>query len=269
MNSTPLVSIVVPCYNVAAYIADAIESVQSQTYQNWELEITDDASIDDTCAIVESYMKNDSRIHLHKLERNVGAGAARNNSIENAKGRYIAFLDADDWWYPNKLELQLQFISANNYEFTFTAFEYADKNLNVVGVSHKPRYISATLMKFGNNIGTPGVMYDTLRIGKVYMPLMRNSEDWSLWIKISEQTNGAYSLNVPLWKYRSLKTSLSRDKLRIVNSVLRVYTDILHWSKCSSILIFVFLFFPLYILKVLYNRVDSYFYMRTKCGNDC
>lgn len=262
MLSQPLVSIVVPCYNVSKYIGAAIDSVLAQTYCNWELLITDDASTDGTVDVVKGYVERDSRVHLYQLEQNCGAGVARNNSLEYAQGRYIAFLDADDWWYPNKLELQLQFMLSNGYEFTFTAFEYADMELNVTGVSHKPKSISKLAMKFGCNIGTPGVVYDTQRIGKMYMPPMRNSEDWSLWLQIAEKTGAAYSINRPLWRYRTLRNSQSRDKLRVVDSVLKVYTDILHWSKCRAILTFTLIFMPLYLLKVIYNRVDSLFYLR-------
>ena len=262
MLNKPLVSIIVPSYNVSKYIGDAIESVLSQTYQNWELIVTDDASTDDTCAIVEQYIVKDSRICLFRLPSNMGAGIARNNSIEHAKGQYIAFLDADDWWYPNKLEKQLLFMQTNGYEFTFTAFEYADALLRVVGISRKPAYISKNMMKLGCNVGTPGVMYDTKRIGKIYMPSMRRSEDWSLWIKISEFTGGAYSLNEPLWRYRTLSNSLSRDKINIARSSIRVYTDVVGWSTFKSVIVFLFCFIPIYIFKITRNKIDSFFYIR-------
>ena len=262
MSNKPLVSIITPSYNVSKYIGAAIDSVLAQTYSNWELLITDDASTDDTVDIVNGYVEQDSRIHLYQLENNCGAGIARNNSVAYAQGRYIAFLDADDWWYPNKLEIQLQFMLSNGHEFTFTAFEYADAELNVIGVSHKPKSISALVMRFGSNIGTPGVIYDTQRIGKMYMPPMRNSEDWSLWIQIAEKTGAAYSINRPLWRYRTVRRYLSRDKLRVVNSLLKVYTDILHWSRIKSVLVFALIFLPLYMSKVIYNKIDSFFYLR-------
>ncbi len=262
MSNQPLVSIIVPSYNVSKYIGTAIDSVLAQTYSNWELLVTDDASTDDTCDIVEQYVAKDHRVHLYRLSKNMGAGTARNNSIANAKGRYIAFLDADDWWYPYKMEKQLQFMQTNGYAFTFTAFEYADSLLRVVGVSRKPSYISKSRMKLGCNVGTPGVMYDTKRIGKIYMPSMRRSEDWSLWIKLSELTGGAYSLNEPLWRYRTLSNSLSRDKIDIAKSSIRVYTDVVGWSTFKSVIVFLFCFIPLYIVKIIRNKVDSFFYMR-------
>ena len=121
-----LVSVIIPAYNIEKYVAETIESVLNQTYKNWEIVITDDCSTDRTIDVIEKYASRDARIHLWKLDKNSGAAAARNNSIKQARGRYIAFLDGDDWWYPTKLEKQIQFMEENGYEFTFTDFEYAD-----------------------------------------------------------------------------------------------------------------------------------------------
>lgn len=105
-----LVSIITPSYNSAAYIAEMIESILAQTYTNWELLITDDCSTDDSVKIIESYATKDSRIKLFRLASNSGAGIARNKSIEEARGRYIAFCDSDDLWKPQKLEKQVEFM---------------------------------------------------------------------------------------------------------------------------------------------------------------
>lgn len=257
-----IVSIIISAFNVEKYIAETIECVLAQTYQDWELEITDDCSTDSTAVIIRQYAERDSRIHLWTLEKNVGPGAARNNSVKLARGRYLAFLDSDDWWYPDKLEKQMKFMTESGYEFTFTAFEYADKNLNVTGVSHKPRYISSFRMKIGDNIGTPGAIYDTQRIGKIYMPNMRTSEDWALFIKISTLTNGAYSLNIPLWKYRKLQESASSNKWDLVKSNVRMYRNVLGYSYPKAVAIFLFGFMPNHIIKVIYNKIDSFFYLR-------
>lgn len=262
MASSPLVSIIVPTYNVEKYIAQTIECVLSQTFTDWELVITDDCSKDSTVKIIEKYTQEDERIKLHILSNNSGAAAARNNSIEKASGRFIAFLDGDDWWYPEKLEKQMNFIRQTQCEFCFTAFEYADAELNITGVSHKPKEITYRDIKLGCNIGTPGVIYDTTRIGKMYMPNMTVSEDWALWIKIIEKTQIAYSINEPLWKYRIISNSLSRNKIRLIKSNLNVYSQILGYSKFKSILVFCFGFAPKHILKILYNKIDSALYMR-------
>lgn len=259
-----LVSIIVPTYNVGKYITETLDCVLAQTYQNWELEITDDCSSDETVNIIEEYAKKDSRIHLWRVQKNGGAGAARNNSIAKARGRFIAFLDSDDWWYPTKLEKQISFMLENNHEFTFTAFEYGDKDLNITGVSHKPRYISKTRMKLGNNIGTPGAIYDTKNIGKIYMPDMRKSEDWGLWIKIANKTNGAYSINEPLWIYRTLPNTLSRNKWQFTLSNIEMYKKVLNYSTIKAWLFFIFLFLPNHLYKLMYNKLDTMMYIKNK-----
>ena len=258
----PIVSIILPSYNLEKYISQTISSVLSQTYSSWELLITDDCSTDATVQIIRQYMNNDARIKLFILDKNSGAAVARNNSIREATGRYIAFLDGDDWWYPDKLQVQMDFIERNHYEFVFSAFEYADQDLNVVGVSFKPERISFNRLKMGNNIGTPGVIYDTKRIGKLYMPNIRVSEDWGLWLQIVRQTRFAYSINRPLWKYRVIPNSLSSNKSALALANIKVYTDFFGYSKFEAYLFFFFLFLPNHCIKRLKNKVDSYFYLK-------
>ena len=110
-KSNNLVSVITPAYNCAEYIDECIESVLNQTYQNWEMLIVDDKSTDNTQSIVESYAKKDHRIKLFNQEKNAGAAAARNKALELSQGRFVAFLDSDDAWKPNKLERQLEFKS--------------------------------------------------------------------------------------------------------------------------------------------------------------
>lgn len=249
-----LVSIIIPTYNIEKYIRETIECVLAQTYQNWELEITDDCSTDNTVNIIKQYAEKDSRIHLWQLEKNSGAGNARNNSIKKARGRYIAFLDSDDWWFPDKLEKQIAFMKKNNYEFTFTYTAYTDENLNITAVYHKPKQVSKTMIRIGNVIGTASVIYDTHRIGKVYMPNMRKSEDWGLWIRIIEKTNNAYSLNIPLLKYRVIPNSLSKNKIDMIRANLNVYHNILGYSRFTSLLMFIFCFTPYFIWYKWYYK---------------
>jgi glycosyltransferase involved in cell wall biosynthesis len=123
-----LVSIITPSYNSAKFIGKTIESVLDQIYQNWEMIIVDDVSPDNSNEIIEEYCKKDTRIKLIKLEQNSGAAVARNRAIKESKGRYIAFLDADDMWKPEKLEKQIEFMRKNNYAFTYTAYEKIDEN---------------------------------------------------------------------------------------------------------------------------------------------
>lgn len=264
MKDYGLVSIITPVYNGAQFIGATIESVLSQTYSHWELLITDDCSSDDTVHVVEEYVKKDGRIKLFFSAQNAGAAMARNNSIRKAQGRYIAFIDADDWWYPDKLEVQLDFMVTNGYEFVFSAFEYADECLNVTGVSFKPKRISYNGLKIGCNIGTPGAVYDTQRIGKVFMPNLKAGEDWGTWLQVIQRTGYAYAINRPLWKYRIVTKSLSSNKWNLVRNDIQMYRVVLGYSRLKSICVFVFLFVPNHIIKIVRNKIESIFYMYKK-----
>lgn len=119
-----LVSIVTPVYNAERFINETIDSVMAQTYDNWELILVDDCSSDNSAAIIDEYVKKDSRVKYIKNKENSGAAVSRNAGIEMAKGQYVAFVDSDDVWKPEKLEKQLAFMKKNNYAFTFTAYRY-------------------------------------------------------------------------------------------------------------------------------------------------
>ena len=119
-----LVSIITPAYNAAAYIAETIESVIAQTYTNWEMLIVNDCSKDNTAEIIQNYAAKDKRIKLINLKQNSGAAVARNTAIQNAKGRYIAFLDSDDLWKKEKLQKQIQFMQQNGYAFIYSSYEH-------------------------------------------------------------------------------------------------------------------------------------------------
>ncbi|GHU02627.1 hypothetical protein FACS1894147_04910 [Spirochaetia bacterium] len=127
MISTPLISIITPNYNSEAFIEATIESVLAQTYQNWEMLIVDDCSTDGSYDIALRYAENDKRISVHRMEENTGAALARDKGIELAAGEYIAFLDSDDMWLPEKLEKQLAFMQKNNCDFSFTEYEHIDE----------------------------------------------------------------------------------------------------------------------------------------------
>ena len=267
-TSTPnLVSIVLPTYNSERFLAQAIESVLSQSYTNWELLITDDCSSDNSRHIAQQYVEKDKRIRLFALPQNSGAAVARNNSIKEARGRFLAFIDSDDWWYPDKLESQINFMLRNDIEFCFSAFEYADQSLNVTGVSFKPIKISYSRMKLDCNVGTPGVVIDMRRLGKIFMPEIGLSEDWATWIKVTQKTGYAFSINRPLWKYRSVQGSLSSNKLKLAKSNLNMYRKVLGYSHIKSLMVFLFLFLPSYFHKRIRNIFDSIKYKNQKSLN--
>ena len=164
MMQEPLVSVIMPAYNAEKYISESIDSVLAQSYQNWELLITDDRSSDNTQRIVEDYCINDKRIKLFINKENGGAGVARNNSIKEANGRFIAFLDSDDQWLPEKLNKQITFMLKNNYAFTFTAYQKI-KGKQLLSKVIPPLYTTYNRLLGSNVIGCLTVVYDINILG--------------------------------------------------------------------------------------------------------
>lgn len=218
-----LVSIITPVYNAERYIKHTIESVIEQDYDNWELLIIDDCSTDSSRTIAEKYMQADKRIKLIFLEKNSGVASARNAGIEAAKGRYIAFLDSDDLWHPNKLSLQIKFMQDNNYHFTFTGYEWIDKNgkkLNrIVRVPAKADY---NRLLRGNPIGCLTVVIDANKINMLKMLSIRH-EDYAAWLCIVKEGTIAYGINQNLAQYRKTNSSLSSNKWKAISWTWNIY----------------------------------------------
>lgn len=214
MMKEPLVSIIMPAYNAEKYILQSIKSVLKQSYQNWELLITDDHSDDSTQQIIKDYSLKDKRIKLFINKVNGGAGVARNNSIEQAAGRFIAFLDADDQWHSEKLTKQISFMLTNNYSFTYTAYQKI-VNGELKGVVSPPSSTNYSKLLSGNVIGCLTAIYDTHELNKQYMPLIRKRQDMGLWLNILKQVPKAYCLSDVLALYR-VDSGMTRNKLEII-----------------------------------------------------
>lgn len=263
MVNSDLVSIITPCFNCSKYLSQMIDSVIAQTYQNWELLITDDCSTDNSYDIAAAYTKKDSRIKLFKLGQNSGAGVARNNSIEKAQGRYIAFLDSDDLWMPEKLEHQMEFIKTNKYKFVFCQALVIDVDGNVVGFNKRRPVVSFNSTKILNYIGTSGVLYDTKEIGKFYMKPIRRRQDWVLWLDLLKVTNYAYCLQEPLSCWRKGDSeSLSAHKSKLLKYHRTIYHDYLGYSVFSSYFMFYFKSLPRIIMKKIGYKRDSKEYLK-------
>ena len=250
-----LVSIITPSYNSEQYIGQMIESIIAQTYSNWELLITDDCSTDNSYSIIQSYADKDSRIKLFKLSTNSGAGVARNKSIEHAKGRYIAFCDSDDWWLPNKLQIQIDFMKNNQVQMCYSSYFTCDEENSITGIVVSYKKISYKHIIKDDSIGFLTCIYDTKDIGKIYMPSIRRRQDWALKIMLLQKCSTAYGVLQPLAYYRIRKGSLSNNKFRLVRYNVQVYKDILHYSTLRAWCVFIFIFSPNYILKKLRLRI--------------
>lgn len=257
MKDYGLVSIITPSYNSSEFIADTIKAVCNQTYKNWELLITDDCSTDNTVEIVQGYMANDKRIKLQRLEKNSGAGICRNKSIEVAQGRYIAFCDSDDVWMPQKLEMQLRFMEQKDCALAYSSYMIMDEQKNVLGVSVCMNRIDLASMKRDDGIGCLTAIYDTSKVGKMYMAPIRKRQDWGLWLEILAKCKVAYGLKEPLAYYRVRTGSISNKKFALVKHNINVYRQILKYSTLKAYLYFGFVFVPSYLLKKMRIRLNS------------
>ncbi|BED87988.1 glycosyl transferase [Pseudoalteromonas sp. MM1] len=233
----PLVSVIMPAYNAEDYISESIESVLTQSYKNWELLITDDRSTDTTQKIINEYAIKDHRIKLFINEQNGGAGVARNNSIKQAKGRFIAFLDADDLWLPEKLTKQISFMLKNNYAFTFTAYQKMEAE-HLKGVISPPSTTTYKKLLSSNVIGCLTAVYDSGLLGKQYMPLIRKRQDMGLWLNILKQTPYAYSIPTVLALYRA-DSGMTQNKLKVLKSQWNLYREVQGLNILRSIKYFV------------------------------
>jgi len=222
-----MISIIVPVYNAEKYIVDTMNSVIQQTYTDWELLLVLNGCTDNSESIVRDYQEkhSDKKIRVILEENNKGAAMARNRGVNEAAGRYIAYIDADDLWVPYKLERVLAFIKEQDAAFVFSGYEFADENAKgtgkVVQVPAKLYYKEALK---NTTIFTSTVMFDTEKLPKekLRMPNIK-SEDTALWWKILREGHAAYGLNENLVLYRRPKTSLSSNKLEAIRRIWNLY----------------------------------------------
>lgn len=237
----PQVSVIMPCHNGEKYVADAIRSVQSQTFADWELLVIDDASSDNSASVIEGFCEDDSRIRLLRNERPTGMPASpRNVGISAARGRYIAFLDCDDLWLPTKLERQLPLFEMRNVAAVFSYYAKMDGSGNYgANAVSSPVFVSYGHMLDGNCIGNLTGMYDTQKCGKVLQREIHH-EDYVMWLEVLKDGSFAANTNTVEAVYRENKASVSGGKLRvfkwqwhILRNVLGMpfFTAARHFSK--------------------------------------
>ena len=222
-----------PAYNSARFIRESIGSVLAQTYTDWELLIVDDGSTDNTAEIIASFQ--DERIHMMRNELNLGAALSRNKALREAKGKYIAFLDSDDLWLPEKLEKQLAFMQQNGYAFTFTDYRIINEDGTPQNkILHMPASLTYRQYCCNTAIGCVTVMIDKHMTGPFEMPDIRSSHDMGLWLQIMKRGFTAYSLPECLASYRIVATSNTAKKWKAAKDVWRVYRDLEHMDIMTS-----------------------------------
>lgn len=235
MGNSQLVSIIMPMHNSEQYLRESIESVLAQTYPHWELLIIDDASTDSSTDIVKEYAAKEQRISLLHNEQNIKMPSApRNVGIMAAKGRYIAFLDSDDVWFPQKLEQQLPMFSDNRVAIVYSNYEKMDeqgrRNDRFIFAPHRATY--RTLL-CGNIIGNLTGIYDTHKVGKVIIRDIHH-EDYAMWLSILKKGFIAKNTGTTLAAYRVRNSSVSSQKLRVCKWQWDVYRKVEHLSIVKS-----------------------------------
>lgn len=221
-----LVSIIMPHFNTVQYIEASILSVVSQTHIEWEILIIDDASDLEQYERLVDIASFDDRINLIRLDKNSGAAVARNKGIELAKGRYIAFLDSDDVWFPTKLDEQIKFMRSNDVAFSYCSYEKVDEKGNVFGVVGVPDKVSYSDLLKVCSIGCLTAIYDAKKLGKIHMPLIRKRQDLGLWLRILKEVPYAYATPGVLAQYRVRSDSISANKRVAAQYTWRLYREI-------------------------------------------
>ncbi|MDQ0206792.1 glycosyltransferase family 2 protein [Alkalicoccobacillus murimartini] len=232
----PLVSVITPVYNSERFLGETIQSIMNQTYPNWELILVDDGSTDESMKIAKSFADKDSRISVVQLQTNNGAAGARNEGINQARGKYAAFLDSDDLWLPEKLERQVHFMEANQFVFTFTSYriirEDGQKREKLV---EAPEVVTYNSLLKNTIIGCLTVMLNIDVLGKVQMPTIRTRQDFVLWLTILKDGNQAYGINEELACYRKVSNSISSNKLKAAKrnwTIYRYNENLPFWKAC-------------------------------------
>lgn len=231
-----LVSVITPTYNCGKFIGATIASVQNQDYNNWEMIIVDDCSQDETKNIVTEIAAKDDRIKYFCLEKNSGAAVARTKAMQLANGEYMAFLDSDDLWVPNKLTSQLAFMKDNGYAFTCTAYEQIDENGELLGKVIK------TISKTDYNrllldcpVGNSTVVYSVKQMGKFEVPNIRKRNDDALWLEMLKKEQYIYGMQDVLMQYRIRSGSISNNKLKVIKYHWILYREIEHLGVLRSL----------------------------------
>ena len=253
-----LVSVIMPTYNSAKWVAESIDSVLAQTYKDIELIIADDCSTDNTCDILRKYEAKDCRVKVLYASTNLGAGQTRNKCIEVAQGRFLAFCDSDDRWMPTKLEKQLTFLHEKDCCMVYASYITCNEQGHNTGVIIAPHKQTLFQTKCDDKIGFLTCMYDTKKIGgKMFMPALRKRQDYAYVLQILQKCQYAFGLKEPLAYYRLHPESISANKWSLIKYEMLVWQTVFGDSKLHSFLFFCFCFMPSYLLKKVHTHINN------------
>lgn len=240
-----------PCYNCEKYIDKAIESVKNQTYNQWELLIIDDLSTDKSLQIVDEYAKGNVNIDVIRLSKNGGAAYARNVGIKRSKGEFIAFLDADDVWTPEKLEYQINYMVTKKRNITCTSYGKIDENgiPNGIVIEAKEK-VDYDRVLFDCPVGNSTVIYNAGVLGKIEIPNIRKRNDDALWLKMLKIEKYIYGIDKILCYYRVREKSLSYNKLNLIKYHWKLYREVERLGVLRSLKhIIIWIFIKLFKVK--------------------
>lgn len=230
-----LLSIIIPVYNAEKYIGTTLNSIYEQTYKNFEIILVDDCSSDNSAGIIKEEMNGHPEIVYHLQEKNMGAAVARNTALSIAKGRYVAFLDSDDIWKPEKTEKQLRLLEEKDGAFSFTAIEMIDDNGEIVKKKRKVKEkVTYKFLLHNTMIPTSSVIIDRNKTGDFTMPLRRSGQDYATWLQLLRDGTIAYGINEALVQYRVGHKSLSSNKFKSIKQVWEIQTRDEHINKFSA-----------------------------------
>ncbi|MDO6728347.1 glycosyltransferase family 2 protein [Cognatishimia sp. 1_MG-2023] len=240
MIKHPKISVITPAYNCSETIQETYQSLLIQTYEDWEWCVVDDGSDDATATILQEFAKHDARVRLASVSENGGAAVARNKAIEMAEGRFLAFLDSDDIWYPQKLSTQLNTMLTTGAGLSYGSYDVGDKYGTLIGQVVPPATVDYAHLLRGNVFGCLTVMLDREVYGTQLMPLIRRRQDFAFWLNLLKQQGPAVTYPGVHARYRRHDKSLSSNKLKSVMATWDVYCfqNDLNWAQKIGFFLF-------------------------------
>lgn len=231
-----IVTIIMPARNAMKTIAQSIQSVLNQSFQDWTLLIIEDASTDDTAKIVRGFCQQDPRIRLICQSEWGGVAAARNYALQQAQTQYIAFLDSDDYWEPQKLALQLDFMRSNATAVTYSSYRRVNSSGETLGIVTPPKVLTYEQLLRANFIGNLTTLFDRRQLPELWFKNIGN-EDYLFWLEALKALDQAILITPseqPLANYRVTTTSLSGNKWRSARWQWAIYRRNLHFGLLKS-----------------------------------
>ena len=252
-----LVSVIMPYYKKEDYFLQSINSVLNQTYSNLEIIVIYDDKKRSDAKNIEGYINNDPRVKLIYNGQNHGVAFSRNKAISLAQGEYISFLDCDDYWEINKIEIQLQFMLTNGYDFSHTTYHIIDHKDKIIGTVTAPKLLQYKDLMKSCDIGLSSVILKRQVLSDLRFPELKTKEDFVLWLGISKKSIDLVGLNNPLLFWRKTPNSASSSIPQKLKDAYRVYNSYENKNFFYSIFYIIRLCFYALIKKIKSSRIQD------------